>query len=49
MKLVDNETEVVNFATSKTIIVKSTVFAHCKIYTLGLLLMKGHTIRLITS
>jgi hypothetical protein len=43
----DNGVRVVNFATSKNVIVKSTTFPHRDIHkhTLGLLLMVSHIIR----
>jgi hypothetical protein len=46
----DNGVRVVNFATSKNLVVKSTIFPHRNIHnTLGLLLMAKHTTRLLTS
>jgi len=43
-----NVVRVVNFATSKNLIFKSTVFPHHNIYALGLLMGK-HTTRLVMS
>jgi hypothetical protein len=41
-----NAVRVVNFATSKNLIVKSTMFPHCNIHTvLGHLLMERHAVR----
>jgi hypothetical protein len=47
----DNGVTVVNFATSKKLVVKSTMFPHRKIhkYTLGLLQMAKRIIRLFMS
>jgi hypothetical protein len=39
----DNEVRVVNFATSKNLIVKNTKFPHCNIYTFTWTLPDGKT------
>jgi hypothetical protein len=39
----DNEVKVVNFATSKNLIVKRTMFPHCNIYKFTLTYLDGKT------
>jgi hypothetical protein len=43
----DNGVRVVNFATSKNLVVKSTMFPHCKIHKYTYTSPEGNTTRLI--